>query len=127
MIEYKIVHANAEIGQIEVLYTSAGAAIGVYAIDVPIKDGAYLTPEELHAEIMHRAPVWEVALKNDRVSATGFDKIAALVEPKTEAAPDEIANTEMWAQVSFEKSVAKALVKFGVLQSDPTSIEVTSL
>lgn len=36
-------------------------------------------------------------------------------------------NMQMWARVEFEKQVAQVLVKLGVLQSDPTSIEVTQL
>jgi len=46
---------------------------------------------------------------------------------ETDAEKQDRLNAEMWAQVEFEKQVAKALVKFGVLQSDPTSIELTQL
>jgi hypothetical protein len=37
------------------------------------------------------------------------------------------ANFQMWADIELEKKIAKALVKFGVLASDPTEIPVTKL
>lgn len=42
-------------------------------------------------------------------------------------APDALANAQMWAQVNTEQQLAAMLVKFGLLKSDPTSIEVTKL
>jgi hypothetical protein len=45
----------------------------------------------------------------------------------TSATPaEQAANAEMWAQVEFEKKLGKALVKFGVLQADPTEIPVSA-
>lgn len=43
------------------------------------------------------------------------------------SAPDAQANAQMWAQLSAEQQIAAALVKFGILKSDPTTIEVTKL
>lgn len=43
------------------------------------------------------------------------------------ATPDAQANLQMWAQLSAEQQIAATLVKFGVLKSDPTTIQVTSL
>jgi hypothetical protein len=37
------------------------------------------------------------------------------------------ANTEMWTEVEFDKQVAARLVKFGVLETDPTAISTTTL
>jgi hypothetical protein len=131
-MEYQIIAANAEIGQIEVLYKQDGTAVATYAIDVPITNGAFLTGAELHAEIQHRAPVWIGARKQELANATGFDEIVALVQPIThsntpENANGNAANAAMWEQVEYEKRLAAALVKFGVLSNDPTTIEMTKL
>ena len=131
-MEYQITSANAEIGQIEVLYKQDGVAIAAYAIDVPVVDGAFLTVAELDVEIQHRAPTWLEVRKQEVITATGFDVINALVQPVTEQDTSEAdigkaANAAMWAQVNYEKKLAAALVKFGVLSVDPTSIEVSTL
>jgi hypothetical protein len=36
-----------------------------------------------------------------------------------------LENAEMWAELKFQQDVAKALVKFGVLQENPTTIPFT--
>lgn len=46
---------------------------------------------------------------------------------QSSATTDAQANMQMWAQLSAEQQIAAALVKFGVLKSDPTTIQVTSL
>ena len=47
--------------------------------------------------------------------------------PSAEQVQQEMENAQMWAKIEFEKRVAKALVKFGVLSADPTEIPVQSL
>lgn len=128
-MDYKIIRANAAIGQIDVAYYNNGQIVGVYAMDVPVVNGAFLTGEALDAEIKHRAPVWAVQRKEEVSSATGFDRIEALVQslPTEEVDTDAQNEAKLWQKQQFEKAVAVALVKFGVLQSDPTEVEVTHL
>lgn len=128
-MDYVITRALSETGQIDVTYTHEGKPVATYAIDVPVVDGAFITGQALDAEIRHRAPTWLIEREQQVKTATGFDQIAALVQevPASPVDPEAQANAEMWAQVQFEKQVAKALVKFGVLQSDPTSIPVSQL
>ena len=131
-MDYQIISANADIGQIEVLYKQDGVALASYAIDVPIVNGAFFTITELDAEIQHRAPTWLNDRKQELKNATGFDDIAALVIPLSNSTTPENANTDvankaMWEQIEFEKKVAAALVKFNVLAVDPTKIEVSTL
>lgn len=45
----------------------------------------------------------------------------------SEIDPSAKANADMWADVEFQKKVAAALVKFGVLQADPTTIPVNTV
>lgn len=128
-MDYQIIKATPEIGQIEVLYKEGEKVYGVYAIDVPIVDGSFLTGDILHEEIMHRAPTWATQREQEVATATGFDQIIALVQelPVQTSTSEQQANAEMWAQVEFEKKTAKALIKFGLLDSDPTEIGVTAL
>lgn len=82
--------------------------------------------EALEAVVAMYAPVayWEslqAAIVSVQVGASGAIAAPSPIDPEQQA------NVEMWAQVQFEKQVAKALVKFGVLASDPTEIQVTQL
>lgn len=128
-ITYKIVRAARNIGQIEVAYFDQKKHLGTWALDVPVQDGQFLTGDALNAEIMHRAPSWAVEREQAVAAASGFEQIEALVQemPVPPIDPQAEANAQMWAQVEFEKKVAKALVKFGVVQSDPTEIPSSNL
>ena len=131
MMNYKIIRATRETGQIEVQYSKDGEPVGTFAIDVPVFNNIFMTGDALHTEILNRAPVWVHNRKAEVANATGFEMIEALVQPaETKISPQDAeaqANAAMWAKVEFEKQVAEALVKWGVLQSDPTSIGVTQL
>jgi hypothetical protein len=88
-MDYRIIFADAAIGQIQVTYSNAGEDIATYAIDVPVVDGAFLTGDALAEEIQRRAPVWLVERKAVVAAATGFDAIHALVEqPATTTTPE---------------------------------------
>jgi hypothetical protein len=128
-MNYQIIRATPEIGQIEVLYKEGDKAVAAYAIDVPVVDGAFLTGDALHNEIMHRAPVWVSQREQEVATATGFDQITALVQPLPvdEPTSEQQANAAMWAQQEYEQKLAAALVKFGVLFENPTTIGTTTL
>lgn len=128
-MDYQIIRATPEIGQIEVLYKEGDKSVAAYAIDVPVVDGAFLTGDALHNEIMHRAPTWVSQRAQEVATATGFDQIIALVQPLPvdELTSEQQANAAMWAQIEFDKKAAKSLVRFGLLESDPTEIGVTQL
>lgn len=79
-MDYKIVAANAAIGQIQVTYSNNGEDVATYAIDVPVVDGAFITGDALSAEIQHRAPTWLVERTQEVQSATGFDSILSQVQ-----------------------------------------------
>jgi hypothetical protein len=57
--------------------------------------------------------------------ATGTS--GSYVAPSSEENQQELENARMWAQLDFEKQVAAVLIKFGVLQSDPTDLPVAIL
>lgn len=58
-MDYKIIAVDTAIGQLSVAFLdSNGATVAIYAVDVPIVDGNFITGEALEAEIQQRAPVW---------------------------------------------------------------------
>ena len=100
-MDYRIIAANAAIGQIQVTYSDSGTDIATYAIDVPIVDGAFLTGDALVAEIQNRAPVWLVERKSSTSTATGFDTIVELARPEQEAAAARVAAAQAAAEASL--------------------------
>jgi hypothetical protein len=80
-MDYRIISADATIGQIQVTYSSNDVDIATYAIDVPVVNGAFLTGDALAEEIQRRAPVWLLERKTEVAAAIGFDQITALVQP----------------------------------------------
>lgn len=128
-ITYKIIRATRSTGQIEVAYFDGEKHLGTWAIDVPVQDDQFLTGDSLDSEIMHRAPTWAIEREASVAAASGFDQIEAMVQelPQPTVGPEIDATAQMWEQVEFEKKVGKALVKFGLLESNPTEIQVTQL
>lgn len=124
-ITYTITGKNSEIGQIAVTYFSNGETLASYAIDVPIVDGVYITGSALDAEIMHRAPVWLLERKAVVAEAVGFDDIQ--VSQGLDENQDVVTSVEAWEQFEFEKRISSVLIKFGILDYDPTEIQVIKL
>jgi hypothetical protein len=100
-MDYRIISADATIGQIQVTYSNSGTDIATYAIDVPIVEGAFLTGDALVAEIQSRAPVWLVERKSSTSTATGFDTIVELARPEREAAAARVAAAQAAAEASL--------------------------
>jgi len=88
-MDYKIIAADAALGQIEVTYLKDGDAVATYTIDVPIVGGYYITGETLNQEIIRRAPLWLMERKIAASNAPNFANIAALVQSETVA---DVAN-----------------------------------
>lgn len=133
MVNYKIIGFDKTIGSIVVSFDEKMAPL---AIDVPLnEEGLYITGEELDTYIKGFIPTWHL----DRVAkisagVANENEIEALVQPVVQdgvsllsGTPEVDANIAMWQQLETEKTIAKALVKFGVLQSDPTEIQTTTL
>ena len=98
-MDYRIIAADATIGQIQVMYSNAGEDIAAYAIDVPVVNGAFLTGDALAAEIQRRAPVWLLERKTEVAVATGFDQINALVQAPP-AAPTSTSQGFVLGQIT---------------------------
>jgi hypothetical protein len=132
MAAYKILSFIESSGQLEIDFAQG---LSPLCIDIPIKDGLYITGEELDTYIQGFIPTWH--LERQAQINQGVANVAELqalaeqpttVELPTVLTPEQQQiqeNKAMWLQLKFEKDVAKALVKFGVLTSDPTIIPVS--
>jgi hypothetical protein len=134
MTTYKIIGFDKTTGVISIQFDEKMAPL---AIDVPLTDqGLYITGEELNQYIEGFIPTWHLDRFNKIASGIPNEAaIESLVEPPAPVEISEVAtqqvvtdmNIEMWQQHEMESQIAKILVKFGVLQEDPTAINVTTL
>jgi len=127
---YEIVAVNEAARVMEVVYTAEGHPTQHISARLPY------VGESLERVIHMYSPVvlWDERTKEVFVPEVG---VSGQIDPSTPAKVLELQETdeqkqerlnlEMWKQVEFEKEVAKVLVKFGVLQSNPTTIEVTQI
>jgi hypothetical protein len=125
-MEYIIRNFDQTNGQITVEY----AGKWTYAIDLPVENGALPIGEKLEEIIQGMAPNWLLERQASlETTPQNADVIQALVQPIPEPVivqiTEENKNAAMWADLAFEQKLAKTLVKFGVLESDPTAIPVS--
>lgn len=132
MASYKVLEFNKNSGQLIIEFAVGATPL---AVDVPIKDGLFVTGTELDEYVQGFIPTWH--LERQAQLNAGIPNASALeqlveaqpeVELPTVLTPEQeqaIENEAMWAQVEFERKIATALIKFGVLESDPTSIPVS--
>jgi hypothetical protein len=125
---YEIAAVDEQARCMEVIYRAEGHPEQRVGARLPYEG------EALEGVISMYAPVayWESLRATVIVPEVGLvgTMTPLPLSPEPLLTPDQIEaakNAEMWEQVHFERRVAKALVKFGVLQSDPTNIEVTLL
>jgi hypothetical protein len=125
---YEIASVDAQARCMEVIYRAEGHPEQRVGTRLPYEG------EVLDAVVAMYSPVayWEslqASVVVPQVGASGSrPELPNSTEPLLTAEQIEAAkNAEMWAQVQFEKQIAKALIKFGVLTSDPTEIQVTQL
>lgn len=127
MTTYKIIDFNKAQGSVIVRFADNMAPLN---IDVPLtENGTYITGAELDEYIKGFIPTWHLDRINQIAAGVSNEaQIEALVQPETinteinnQSETNQIAQSlENWQQIQAEKVIAKALVKFGLLQSDPT-------
>ena len=124
MQNFTVLRFDEQIGQI----TVAVEGFSPIAIDLPIQDGLYPIGEELERYVMGFFPAPDTS-RADAISAgvANASEIAALVSPNSfvESSEAELASRALQAQTEFDRRVAAALVRFGVLEIDPTQPEGT--
>ena len=119
---YKIIAVDAAARCMEIVYTAEGHQTMHIGARLPYEG------ETLEEVVRMYAPVavWETAALSiiaPSVGTTGVVNTAEAFNPD----PEKFANAVMWEQIAFEKKVATALVKFGVLESNPTEVPVAQL
>jgi len=131
MATYKVTNFDETTGQLIVEFAQGMAPLSV---DVPIKDGLYITGEELDTYVQGFIPTWHLERQTQiNAGVANADALKALVEQTADVevptvlTEEQKTNLKMWSDLAFEKDVAKVLVKFGVLESDPTAISVNEL
>jgi hypothetical protein len=133
MAAYKVLEFNKNSGQLVIEFAVGMAPL---TVDVPIKNGLFIADTELEEYIQGFIPTWHlerVAQLNIGIpNSANLEQLAETqpeIELPTVLTPEQeqvVENAAMWQQVEFEKKVAAALIKFGVLTSDPTEIPVSS-
>lgn len=118
---YTVTRVDQDAKCMEVEFTAEGFDPVVVGVRLP------MLGENVDSVIQSFAPyaVWNPPVIEYATVATGTS--GSYVAPSAEEVQQELENARMWALAEFEKQVASVLVKFGVLQADPTSIKVTSL
>jgi hypothetical protein len=141
MATYQIIGFDKATGSIKISFDEKMAPI---AIDVPLNEqGVYITGAELDAYIQGFIPTWHLDRINQIAAGIANEvDIESLVQPlpvvepqqadqqqadQQQATNQSLDEANIWQPVEFEQQIAKVLLKFGVISTDPTKIEVTNL
>jgi hypothetical protein len=124
---YTIISVNSALKTMEIMYSSEGHQTMHVGARLPYEGESLETVIDMHAPVAF----WREQTKNVIVPEVGLQGTILNEAPNSitelENQSNADANAEMWQDLSFEKNVAKALVKFGVLQEDPTAIPTVEL
>ncbi len=129
MSSYKVLSFNENEGQLIIEFAEGYAPL---SIDIPIENGLYITGETLDNYIKGFIPTWHLERQEQiKAGIPNADELKSLVENEPiqiqELTENEQKNLEMWSELQFEKNIAKVLVKFGVIESDPTTIPTAAM
>jgi hypothetical protein len=119
---YTVISTDQAARCMEVVYESTGRQTMHICARLPYEGETLEQVVQMYAPVAH----WETVARNviaPDVGTTGVVNAAAAPGPD----PEQLANAQMWEQLAFEKRVAAALVKFGVLTSNPTEVPVAQL
>jgi DNA polymerase III sliding clamp (beta) subunit (PCNA family) len=131
-MDYKIISFDEASGSVVIRYREDASPISV---NLPLdENGLYVTGEALDQYIRGFIPV-EYFQRIDTIKAgvQNADAIKALVQPEPVqeitqetviTSAEEKAVAEGWEKYEFEKQVGAALVKFGLVSSNPAQIPV---
>ena len=119
-ISYKVTRIDAAANCMDVEFSADGKEPVIVGVRIPFAD------EDVDQVIQSFAPTSVWFPRSSEPAAVVDGHSGQMTIPLPSEAPTK-EDLEAWAQAAFEKQVAAALVKFGVLQSDPTTIGVTQL
>jgi hypothetical protein len=134
MSTYKVLSFNEINGQLTIEFAKELAPL---TVDVPIENGLYIAGEALDTYVQGFIPTWFIERQAQiNAGVANAEVLKALVEQTADVeVPTSLTaeqlqaqeNSKMVSELLFEQSIAKVLVKFGVLASDPTVIPVQEL
>ena len=116
---FEIMRVDAQAKCMDILYTANNKPDMLIGVRLPWSDESVLSIVEMYSPIAN----WVEQERTVLVPEVG---LRGVVEPVVQPVQNQ-QNLAMWQQIELEQKIAKALVKFGVLQEDPTAVAVTSL
>lgn len=114
-VTYTVKRVDIEAKCMDVEFSADGYESVIVGVRLPFTD------ENLDGVILSFVPtgVWFPRSQEVMHVDEGYSKQTDVYSPQNEW--DQI-NLEMWSQIAYERQLAKALMKFGLLQADPTEI-----
>lgn len=122
---YKVLSVDVEANCMEVAFSADGLPTVTVGTTIPLADESMDDAMRAYAPLAVWFPRTDEKMSVDVGSVGSVQATRPLTDPQEIAA--ERANSEMLSQVYLERRIAAALVKFGVLESDPTEIPAASL
>lgn len=118
---YSVVRVDQDVKCIEVNFMAEGFSPILVSMPIP------RLGDNIDSVIQSYAPwtIWQPQVIEYAEIAVG--KSGSYVPPTPEEVEQNLKNAQMWAQVSYDKQIAEALVRLGVIQSNPTTIPVSTL
>jgi hypothetical protein len=118
---YTVTRVDQDAKCMEVEFTADTFDKVVVGVRLPILN------EDVDSVIQSFAPlaIWQPQVIEYAEITVG--KSGTYVPPTPEQLQQNLQNAQMWEQVAFDKRIAETLVRLGVLQSDPTTINVSQL
>lgn len=119
---YKVMSVNVQSKCMEIEYSAEGHPLMRISARMPWQNETLETIVQMYSPVAY----WQEQIQPVLDVNVGTEGV--ITPPVIEAPdPNDQANYDMLFEASVEQKVAKALVKFGVLETDPTQISVTSL
>ena len=118
---YTVTRVDQDVKCIEVNFMAEGFSPILVGMPLP------RLSDNIDSVIQSYAPwtIWQPQVIEYAEIAVG--KSGTYVPPTPEEVEQNLKNAQMWEQVAFDKRIAETLVRLGVLQSDPTTIPVSTL
>lgn len=120
-VSYKILTVNTEANCMDVEFSAEGHDTVTVGVRIPFAH------EDVDQVIQSFAPMSVWFPQPTELASISEGRVGQIDVTSPAEAAANASSAQMWAKVHFERQVAAALVKFGVLQSDPTTIGVTQL
>lgn len=119
-VSYKVIRVDQNADCMDVEFSLEGHEPVLVGVRIPLID------EDVDRVIRSFIPfsTWFPRTTEKQVVEVGYSGAMPYMPYDSSASPEE---ADVWAQTHYEQQLAKTLIKFGLLESDPTVIEVTRL